>query len=228
MQKIKAVFFDVDNTLLDFDKCAVYAIEHAFIDCGLPFDKSYPDIFFKINKGLWLDIEKKIITFEQLQQMRFNKVFSAIGGIEYDGTITEARFRYHLKDAHFAFEGAIELVEYLAKKYDLYVASNAIYDQQIRRLKNAGLLDNFKQVFVSETIGYAKPSKEFFDGCFNAIGGLNPAETVMIGDSLSADILGAYNYGMKSIWFNFENKVMPTDFAPDHVVEKLLQIKNIL
>lgn len=228
MQPIKAVFFDVDNTLLDFDKCAVYAIEQAFKDCGLPFDKSYPDIFFKINKGLWLDIEKKIITFEQLQKIRFNKVFSAIGGIEYDGTITETRFRYHLKDAHFTFDGANELVEYLAQKYDLYVASNAIYAQQIRRLNNAGLLKYFKQVFVSETIGYSKPSKEFFDGCFKAIGELAPDQAVMIGDSLSADILGAFNYGMKSIWFNFEKKAMPTDFAPTHAVTELAQIKKLL
>ena len=132
MQGIKAVFFDVDNTLLDFDKCAVYAIEQAFIDCGLKFEKHYPDVFFKINKGLWLDIEKKIITFEELQQIRFNKVFNALG-IIYDGTITEKRFRYHLKDAHFAVDGALELLEYLAGKYDLYVASNAVYFQQLRR-----------------------------------------------------------------------------------------------
>ncbi len=228
MQNIKAVFFDVDNTLLDFDKCAVYAIEQAFKDCGLPFDKSYPDVFFKINKGLWIDIEKKIITFEQLQQIRFNKVFNAIGGIDYDGTITEARFRYHLKDAHFTFDGANELVEYLAKKYDLYIASNAIYNQQIRRLTNAGLIKYFKQVFVSENIGYSKPSKEFFNECFSLIGNLKPSEAVMIGDSLSADILGANNIGMPSIWFNFENKLIPSDLKTNHVVTDLLQIKNIL
>ncbi len=227
MQGIKAIFFDVDNTLLDFNKCAVYAIEQAFNDCGLKFDKSYADVFFRINKGLWLDIEKKVITFEELQQIRFNKVFSALG-IEYDGTVTEKRFRYHLKDAHFAVDNAKEIVSYLASKYELYVASNAVYFQQLRRLESAGMLKYFKQVFVSETVGYQKPTKEFFLKCFESLGGILPEQTVMIGDSLSADIDGAVNFGMKSIWFNFERKPVPCDLKADKVIDNHLQLKDIL
>jgi 2-haloacid dehalogenase/putative hydrolase of the HAD superfamily len=227
MQGIKAVFFDIDNTLLDFDKCAVYAIEQAFNDCGLKFDNSYSEVFFKINKGLWLDIEKKVITFEQLQKIRFNKVFEALN-ISYDGTITEARFRYHLKDAHFVVDGAVELVEYLAQKYDLYVASNAVYFQQLRRLENAGMLKYFKQVFVSENIGFSKPTKEFFSKCFEKVENASAEQTVMIGDSLTADILGATNFGMKSIWFNIEKKSVPDNVTADYIVSELLQIKKIL
>ncbi len=88
--------------------------------------------------------------------------------------------------------------------------------------------DYFKGFFISEKIGFQKPTKEFFDYCFSNMNGITKEHTIMIGDSLTADIIGAKNYGIKSIWYNHSNKQNKTQIMPDYEVASLLEIKNIM
>ena len=124
-------------------------------------------------------------------------------------------------------DGAKDIVEYLSKKYILCSASNAPYIQQIGRLTTSGLISYFKHNFISQEIGFDKPSKEFFDVCFERLNGIKKEQTIMIGDSLTADIKGARDYGITSIWFNFE-KVLVNEKVSDYVVDNLREIKDIL
>ncbi len=90
------------------------------------------------------------------------------------------------------------------------------------------MLKYFQKVFVSEKMGALKPAKEFFDGCLKEMGDISPDEIVIIGDSLTADIFGGKDYGLKTIWFNPNNLPQPNSHIPDYTVNSLLEIKQIL
>ena len=227
MDKIKAILLDIDNTILDFNKSAEKAIEIAFKKFGLDFNNNTINVFIEQNDMLWHRIEKGELTRQELHKIRFNTIFKALG-TSGDGEKVETEFRNALYNIAEPVDGAQELVKYLSSKYKVYSASNAIYNQQINRLKKSGMHKYFSDFFVSEIIGYQKPSKEFFDYCFTKLKDVKIDQTIMIGDSLTADIFGAKNYGIKCVWFNRDKKQIDTEFAPDYTIEKLEQIKNIL
>ena len=86
----------------------------------------------------------------------------------------------------------------------------------------------FDDVFTSELIGVQKPEKEFFDACIRKIGNITPDETILIGDSLTADISGGINFNIPTIWLNTKNKDVHAEVTPTHTVKALNEIKNIL
>ena len=116
----------------------------------------------------------------------------------------------------------------MASKYDLYVASNSLLSTQVSRLTSAGLYHHFKDLFVSDAIGHQKPTKEFFEGCFCKIPNFNREETIIIGDSLSSDIKGGCNVGIKTCWFNPKKQENTTEYKADYEITSLEEIKNIL
>lgn len=224
---IKVVFIDIDNTLLDFNKCSALSIEKAFIQNGLKFSPQVMQEFFPINNALWKKIEIGGYTKEQLHKERFNILFSKLG-INYDGEKVEQCFLDNLYDTVALVDGALDIVKYLSSKYILCTASNAFFEQQVNRLKISGLYPYVKYMFVSEELGAEKPSKAFFDRAFSRLNNVCPKECVMIGDSLTADIKGGSDYGMKTIWFNFLNQIEPQSKIFDYKIDKLSQIKSIL
>ena len=165
---IRAIYIDIDNTLLDFDAYVKESLRSGLEQFGLrPYEDWMYDTFEKVNSGLWLQIEDGSLTFEELQKIRFNRVFEAIGGIDFDGVVFEKYFREFLNESAIPVEGAMEMLEYLAGKYILCTASNGPYNQQIHRLEIAGMLKYFRHHFISEKIGFSKPAKEFFDIAVN-------------------------------------------------------------
>ncbi len=220
MTNIKTVFLDVDDTLLDFHKCAEVSMFTVARELSLSFPENAMEIFHPINNGLWEKINSGELTIPELYKVRWNMVLSAMG-IDYDGEEFEKRFLKTLHETAVKTDGALELVEYLSKKYNLHVASNAPEKQQQLRLEKAGLLQYFDKIFTSEKIGYAKPQSEFYAFCLQ---GLKPCECCMIGDSLSADVDGAEKAGMKAIWFNKKGQ----NETRNVVVTSLAEIMNIL
>ena len=220
------IFIDIDNTLLDFDKCAYLSMKSSFEDCGLPFDDSMFATFERINLALWHRLEDKIITKEQLFKLRWPTVLAGIG-IDYDGNDMEARFKHYLYTYAVTIEGAEKILRYLSQKYKIYATSNATYEQQISRLKSAGFDKYFSGYFISEKVGAEKPSKEFFDHCFSNLT-VSKDEVVMIGDSPTADIKGGSMYGIKTIWLDRRNEQLPKGVKPTHIVKKLVEIESIL
>lgn len=220
------VFIDIDDTLLDFTKCANDAIKIACNKFGVPYTTTLVDTFHPINLDLWHRLEKKEVTKEKLFDTRFQIVFDKLG-IKADGIAFETAFRENFHESAILVDGARDLLEYLRYKYKVYVASNASMHQQTNRMKRAGLDGYIDGYFVSEEIGFPKPQKEFFDACFKALPDVKPQDVVMIGDSLSADIKGACEYGLKTIWYNHRNE--PTaDVKCDYIVSRLSEVKNIL
>ena len=220
MNNIKAVFIDIDNTLLDFNKCALWSMQKAFEDYHLSFESSMFDTFNMINNRLWLRIEKGELTKEELYACRWNMIF-AILGIDIDGVEFENVFYSHLTESAEPVDGAHELLKYL---HGRYIAS---YAQQIKRLNNAGMTEYLDRIFISEQIGFSKPKKEFFERCFEKIAPIRPDETLMIGDSLTADIEGGARFGMKTCWYD-HNLTNESSDLPDFTVRSLSEIKKYI
>ena len=224
---IKTVFVDIDNTILDFNKCALQSMTEGLHDVGLQYKDGLFEIFKTINDRLWLDIEKGIIDINYLMLHRWNMVFEK-AGIEFDGVRFEELFRKGLRESHEEVDGAGELLKYLSGKYTVCAASNGPYEQQVKRLTDARLAHYIDHMFISEEIGYKKPNPNFFAVCFDRLGNTLPSESMMIGDSLTADIGGAGSYGMKTCWFDHGKTGDLMGASPDYSVTNLSDIEKIL
>ena len=207
----KAIFFDIDNTLLDFDACSEVAIRLGFEERGLVWRHELYATFVRVNNSLWEALERGELTQEGLYAVRFDRVFEAMG-IACDGADFERSFRVRLHDLAIPMAGAAELLLSLKERFRLFAASNGPHEQQVNRLRSAGLLGSFEEVFTSERMGHSKPGREFFDECFALLPGLTPADCVMVGDSLTADIAGALDYGMEAIWLNLSGAPAPEEY----------------
>lgn len=223
---IKVVLVDIDDTLLDFDLCADWSIQKASEELEITLPDNFFSVFWKINDGLWKDLEKGKLTLSQLSTKRWDILFEKYQ-IEFDSAIFDSYYRRYLSLSGMHVQGAEELLMYLSEKYDIYSASNGPYKQQIQRLELSGLSKYIKGNFISEKIGFAKPTKEYFSYCLGQLKDIQKEEIVMIGDSLSADMQGAHDFGIKCIWYNrlHEEK---QDICADYVVQHIIDIKDIL
>lgn len=222
---VKAVLFDIDNTLLDFGECAKDAIIHACLKSGINYEPRMFAAFMPVNDILWRQVEDGFITVERLHEIRFNVIFSALD-LPYDGKDFEKLFRLYVKKAAAPVKGAVDVLEYLKDKYFLAVASNSSLSQQYARLEKAGMAKYFDAFFVSDEVGANKPSAEFFSKCLLSLPTKNKDEIMLIGDSLSADIEGGIKFGIKTCWFNFKGE--KTSLSPDYIINDLSLLKNIL
>ena len=223
-KNVKAILIDVDNTLLDFNASAEKAMKDGYARYGLPCPDNLFETFKRINDDLWLQIERGEITRFDLHKIRWQLIFNELK-TDFDGVTFEQTFLKNLHDCAVPVEGAAETLEYLAGKYPVYCASNAFYEQQVHRLSVSGLSPYITELFVSEKIGFSKPDARFFDKCFENIP-FSPAQSAMIGDSLSADIDGGKQYGLITCWYNPTGMRIAAPRA-DFIVNDLSEIKSI-
>lgn len=230
---IKAVLIDIDNTLLDFDAYVKESMKNGFAQYGLrPYEDGMFPIFLRINAGLWQQVERGELTFDELKQTRWSKVFEELG-ISFDSGTFEAYFRQRLFDSAIPLAGAREMLEYLSVKYILCVASNGPWEQQVNRLRVGGMLGYFSHLFISEGIGASKPSKEFFSYSLDQINAkrdqpIAACEVMMLGDSLTADMAGGIQNGLKTCWLNRSDAPLPQSMEIDHVIKSWREIPTIL
>jgi len=217
----------VDNTLLDFEKCSIAAMRQGFEEWGIPYSDKVYETFLPTNTALWQAMERGEITQQDIFDTRWNKIFAVLG-IEADGIDFEARFRRGLHEGAELVEGAPEILAYLSERYPLYVVSNGPQHQQEYRLEKAGLRKWLTRVFTSEWAGANKPERLFFERCFAELPGLDPADCMIVGDSLTADIAGGTAFGMQSCWFNFKGLPVPEDLQADHWVGSLAELRDYL
>ncbi len=224
---IKNILIDLDNTLIDFNECARHAIIDGFGKFGVEYTDDALPVFLRENNKLWASHERGEIDRAYIRANRWNIIFAKLG-IVYDGPTMELFFEDYIAKSAYPVEGAYELLDYLKEKYDLYIVSNGFRAVQQSRLQKGDFNKYLKGVFVSEDAGAPKPSKEFFDYCFGKLGGVSVDECILIGDSLTADILGGNGYGIKTVWFDRTGETPDGDKIPTYTVKKLEEIKNIL
>ena len=225
---MKLILIDIDNTLLDFDAYIRQTMEEGFAHFGLrPYEPWMYDVFHRENNKLWRQIEEGTLTFPELEKIRWNNVFAALD-MDFDGPTFERYFRAALHESAIPVPGARELLDALRGRYTLAAASNGPYEQQLHRLEIGGMKPYFDYFFISEHAGAAKPAPAFFDYAFRELNEnrsvpILPQETLIIGDSLSSDIAGGLQYGMKTCYYR-RSGAPAAPIGVDHTVTDLRQI----
>jgi putative hydrolase of the HAD superfamily len=224
---VKDIFFDLDHTLWDFDKNSMLAFKRVFkkFKITIEFD-AFLKIYEPINLEYWKKYREDKVSKENLRRGRlidsFN-FFDLIFTTEKIDEIADAYIQELPFDNHL-FEGAVEILDYLILKYKLHIITNGFEEVQHKKLKNSGIDHYFSTVTTSEEVGVKKPNPKVFLTALNKANSF-PTQSVMIGDSLEADILGANNIGMQTIFYNYRNESISKKIKS---IDSLLEIKNYL
>lgn len=224
---IKNILLDLDDTILDFHKAEKIALSTTLKKLGIePTDKTI-SLYSEINRRHWKRLEVGELTRHEVLHGRFTELFNTLG---VTGDCYEAQriYEWELGTGHYFLDGGLELLVALSSKYDVYLASNGTDIVQTRRIASAGIEKYFKELFISQRIGYDKPNPEYFRLCFEKIPSFKKEETVIIGDSLTSDIKGGILSGIKTVWFNPKGFSAPPELTPDYEVKSLYEIPEII
>ena len=225
--QIKNVLLDLDNTILDFDTAERAAITKTLRALGIEPTDTIVKRYSEINMIFWEKLERGEINRRQTLVGRFAALFEELG-LSVEAELAEDMYEDFLCIGHYFVPGAEALLETLHGKYHLYIVSNGTADVQDRRLRSADMEKYFDGIFISERVGHNKPSKAFFDACFSGIDGFDKDSAIIVGDTLSSDILGGINAGIKTCWFN--PKALPADPAipADYEIRSLSELPILL
>ena len=221
------IFFDLDNTLLDFDRGEARALSRAFRQFGIDPTPAVLARYHDINLRQWELLEEGKLTKDQVLTRRFDLLFAELG-VSCDSQAVCDLYESFLAEEHDFIPGALELLEALSPRYSLHLATNGASAVQRRRLADAGILTYFQNIFISEEVGFHKPSPAFFLACFAAIPGFDHTSALMVGDSLTSDIRGGRNAGLRTCWFDRLGRPYRPDVLPDYTVAALDQLPALL
>ncbi len=226
---IKTLLWDVDGTLLDFGKAEEYGIRKCFelFSLGECTDEMLSR-YSLINKKYWEMLERNELTKPEVLRGRFEEFFKS-EGIEFN-KIDEfnLEYQYRLGDKVFFCDNGLETVQSLKGKVKQYAVTNGTYVAQNRKLKESGLDEIFDGVFISDKVGYEKPSIEFFKAVQNEIGEFKSDEVMIIGDSLTSDIKGGNNAGILCCWYNPKNYENKHNLKIDYEIKDIAEILDIV
>lgn len=227
MAGIRWILFDLDNTLLDFNKAEGIALSKTLRAQGIEPSREIVESYSRINRSQWLLLEQGKLTRSELKVRRFRLLFEKFDLAAFPEEAARTYERL-LGIGHYFMEGAQELLKELYGKYDMYLVTNGTAASQKGRLASADIEKYFGKIFISEEIGFDKPRREFFDRCFAEIPGIRREEAVIVGDSLSSDIQGGKNAGIKTVWFNPREAQNTSEVVPDHEICRLSQLPGLL
>lgn len=224
---ITDVFFDLDHTLWDFDKnsemtfARIFQNNHPEIEIETFIEKYVP-----INQACWKLYQYDKISHEELRYNRLKDSFDAINYAVSDEQINSISNEYiHLlPDNNHLFDGTFEILDYLNKNYKLHIITNGFADVQKRKIENSKLHDYFQTITNSEMAGVKKPNPIIFEYALD-LAKAKKENSIMIGDSLDADVQGALDMGLDAIYFN-ENKTQVGNNIKQ--INHLLELKNYL
>lgn len=221
------VFLDLDDTILDFHRTERAALTKALLECGILPTEAVLSRYHQIDRQHWQRLERGELTHTQVQEGRFRVLLTELGAA-LDPAEVNRRFRENLCGEQYFLPQAREAVERLRQNHRLFLASNGTAAVQHARLTGAGLYPYFEQVFISEEIGFNKPSREFFDACFARIPGFDKSSAIMVGDSLTSDILGGLRAGLRTCWLNPARLPPDPAIRPDCEIRSLAQLEALL
>jgi len=214
--KYTHIFFDLDHTIWDFDKNAEEALTelysvHKLKELGLHSPDLFIETYTRNNHALWAEYHLGKINKETLRELRFKKTFLDLG-------LHPDAIPHGFEDAYVRlcptkknlFPDAMITLEYLHEKYTLHIISNGFKEATQMKVSNTGIVKFFKNVIISELVGVNKPDPAIFQHALDLAGAVKE-ESLMIGDSLEADVYGALNFGMDAIYFNPQGLEQPAD-----------------
>ena len=225
------LFFDLDHTLWDFEKNAADTLHALYSTFGLhQFGKFSSTDFYKkysyINQRMWRKYHEGKITQQELREQRFVTTLTKLG-------LTPEQVPAGLHEAFTSicptktavFPFTYEVLSYLKQKYTLHIITNGFKEVQAIKMNASNLLPYFSEVVTSECVGCIKPDKKIFEHAMQRAG-VTAKESLMIGDSLEADMLGAQNAGIDQVFFNPDKK--RHNFRVTHEISCLSELMDIL
>ena len=222
---IDTLFLDLDDTILDFGKSEDVAVRKALASSGVEVSDAVVSRYSAINKLHWQRLERGELNREQVKVQRFETLFRELG-MQADARRCALEYEELLAEGFYFLPGAKEALDILKEHYRLYLVSNGTFSVQHRRLTDSGLYPYFQQVFISEQIGADKPSAAFFDHCFAHMDHPDRSKTLIIGDSMTSDMLGGIRAGLRTCWVNPGH--LPRKFEVDYEIESLVQLLDLL
>lgn len=225
MCKYTTLLFDSDDTLLDFNAAEAGALEEALQSVGITFTPENHHLYSNINREFWQAHERGEIERSEIFIGRFKRFLQIIGSDIEVGLLAKA-YEERLACHHPLMQKAVETIELLYGKYKLYIVTNGMKRVQEKRLKESGLTEFFDGVFISEELGVPKPEKEFFDKVFENIEEKDKGKILIIGDSMTSDILGGIKAGIDTCWLNPKNK--EAAYYPTYQIKDLEQLQKML
>lgn len=223
----KHLFFDLDHTLWDFDKNSAFAFDAIFKERGFAISlQDFLNIYIPRNQHYWKLYQVNQISHEELRYFRLKDVFDALKFETSDAIIHQLSEDYinYLPEYNHLFDGAIEILDYLKPNYKLHIITNGFASVQTKKLNNSKIGHYFDTITNSEMAGVKKPHPTIFDFALSLANALKE-ESLMIGDSYEADIIGAQEAGIEAIFFNEQNFEVENQVLQ---IKHLLDLKNIL
>lgn len=204
-QHKKHLFFDLDHTLWDFEKNSALAYERIFAERKIPIDLAeFLEVYIPTNLKYWKLYREEKVSQDDLRYYRLKEVLDVFdySHLTRDQVMEIAHdYIAYLPMFNHLYDGAVEILEYLHPNYHLHIITNGFAEVQQRKIQQSGLQSFFKTVTNSETAGVKKPNPQIFHRALN-LAKAEVTESIMIGDSLEADIEGAQSLGLDTIYFN--------------------------
>lgn len=225
--KFSVLLFDLDNTLLDFNK----AEEHAFFltakNQGVNFTEADYTEYHKINDKWWKLHEKGLYSRDEIVILRYAEFFK-LKNLNLSPEKFNSEYMVNLGEGKFTVSGAEETLKALKDcGAKIYVITNGVVSIQNRRLKDNPVTPYINDMFVSEKIGIPKPDARYFEAAQKSFGLTFGENTLIVGDSLSSDIAGGNNIGVKTCWFNPRGAKNETLVKPDYEIKNLFEVIDI-
>lgn len=211
--KYKHLFFDLDHTLWDFDRNSAESIAELFdafrlADVGIASAAEFSKHFIAINRQLWADYDRNLITHGYIRENRFPLVFQSLGidesAIQAD---LNAEYLNLLPRKPHLLESAREILDYLKDRYTMHIITNGFAEIQAIKMDSAEISHYFTHVVTNGVVDAKKPDPVIFQYALD-ISGASVAESLMIGDNYEADILGAKGVGMDTVFYNTAGAVV--------------------
>lgn len=226
MKKYTTLYFDLDNTLLDFHAAEREALTSLLKLHKIPFSEEEIKLYSKINQSYWERFERGEIPKKEIYAGRFRTFLEAVDQSGDPEQMAVDYFSFLSLNCDF-IEGATDILDYVkAKGYILCATTNGMAKTQYNRIEKSGLNNYFDYIFVSETTGSQKPEKEYFDYAVEHSAEKDRSKILVIGDSMSSDILGGINAGIDTCWYN--PKGDKGKYTPTYEIKDLDELKNIL
>ena len=227
MPKYRTLLFDADQTLLDFHRSEHEAVTDCLEAFGVPVNNETIAKYSEINTSYWKMLERGEIEKSKLYSARW-ATFAEFYGYDIDAQAISDLYIDKLSERAYVLDGAEEMVEKLSKTCRIYIITNGNKKVQDGRMGKLSISRLFLDRFISEEIGFEKPSVEYFDIVKSKIPNFDPETTLVIGDSLTSDIQGGINAGLDTCWYNPQKKSAPEGMSITYIVSSFSEIEDII
>lgn len=227
MKRYKWILFDADHTLFDFDRGSEEALGEVLASHGIGWGDSSYLTYKEINVQCWSEHEQGLIDRDTLVYERFRRYFDH-RSLQLDPVSTQQDYLHRLGQKAYEIPGAASLLSVLQGKFQLGYITNGMAEVQRPRMEKIGWQRFFDLIVIAGEIGHSKPHHPYFQHVYEQIGQPVKTEVLVVGDSLTADIIGARQFGFDACWFNPEGKPHGLTFEPDYTIRHLDQLLDIL